>query len=423
VERDGDWTVQTRDSGGASSATITPEQFGKGWRALKRDKSADIINYVEIVPYATTLGEMDTTLYQKESSDWVGEIDATQLDVKEKRLRLRCIHGGYISGGGSPPTCATRWDILAYRSTIETYLGAAYTSGTSVTLESVWDIEVGDYITISDSESREITAINTSTKVVTIDSGFSSAYPILSPAVITKADHRRWSSEGVTTLDGAINSSVTSIDVHNASAIGADGFSSILMGEEEAVVTAKSGNTLTVTRGDNAISHSDGDTVGLIIKPAALDTWYHVGGYAIKVRFTHEGTEQAFQAGDYLEFACPGLKLEKRKGSKVVAAVQSSIDKPHGKRKLKRRADNRFMTYRLAEFYANAKVTRYATKKRRFHVGMRMDVDYFIGDVVTIESADLLPDESSDQLDCIVREVIYKPFHGTVQTEYIVEEQ
>jgi hypothetical protein len=421
-ERDGDWVVQARDPGGASGGTIGPGRFDKGWVILRRVKSADIVNYVELTPYDSVLGAMDTKLYQKPDSQWDGSISAAQLDTKEKRLRLRCIHGGYISGavpGSSSP--ATRWDILVYRSTIETRLGAAYTSGTSVTLESVWDIEVGDYIQTSDSETREITATTVATKIVTIDSGFSSGFPILSPAVITKANQEKWSSQGVTTLDGAINSSVTSIDVDNAGAIGVGNF--ILMGEEEAEVTAIDDETLTVTRGDNATSHGDGDTVGLIVKPSDLSAWTLVGGYGIKVVFEHDGAETPFLAGDYLEFICPGLSLEKRKGSKVIAADQDSIDKPHGKRKPRGRIDNRFMTFRLGEFYANTLVARYPSRKRRFRVGMRMDVDYFIGDVVTVESADLLPDESSNQLDCIVKEVVYTPFHGTTQTEYIVEEQ
>jgi hypothetical protein len=71
--------------------------------------------------------------------------------------------------------------------------------------------------------------------------------------------------EYTTTLNGAINSSTTTIVLTDASLFPDSGTSYVQIGTEEISYTGISGNTLTgVTRGvrnTTAASHSDGDTV------------------------------------------------------------------------------------------------------------------------------------------------------------------
>lgn len=79
--------------------------------------------------------------------------------------------------------------------------------------------------------------------------------------------------EAVSTLDGAINDSVTSLDVASATDFPSDGNFRILIGSEIMKVEAVSSNTFTVVRGTegtSAAAHSDGDTVTLIITAESL---------------------------------------------------------------------------------------------------------------------------------------------------------
>lgn len=79
--------------------------------------------------------------------------------------------------------------------------------------------------------------------------------------------------EAVSTLDGGINDSVTSLDVDSATDFPSDGNFRILIGSEIMKVEAVSSNTFTVVRGTEgttAASHSDGDTVTLIITAESL---------------------------------------------------------------------------------------------------------------------------------------------------------
>jgi len=418
VEPDGDFVVKPRAPATAAATTVPPDTSWEwGWTDLSREKAAPIVNYVEAYPYEATLGKMETTLVQKPTSAFDGTIDATQTDTLGKRVRFRCMSGGKISGG------STRWDVLSYKQIIETRLAAAYTSGTTLTLDSVWDIAIGDQISVSDSAIKGVTAVSASASTVTMSSALATSYPIHAPVRISKINDQTWSSQGITTLNGAINNSVTTVIVDNGDDIAVGNF--LVIGEEEMEVTDKDsdGVTLTVTRGDNATSHSDADTVAMIVKPSATDTWTKVGNQGISIRFNSTtGTEQPFQVGDYIEFVCPGLGLEEVKQSKIIAADQTSIDS-YGKRQNRGSEKNRFLTVRLAEFWADDQVSRGATQKRRFLMATPLNVDYAIGDTLTLESSDLLPDETSNQLDCIVTSVRYAPFKSANQTTYGLEEQ
>ena len=76
-----------------------------------------------------------------------------------------------------------------------------------------------------------------------------------------------------TTLNGAINNSVTSITVTDGSVFPATGNFRIRIGTELLLVTARSTHVLTVTRGaesSTAASHSSLDTVQLVLTAASL---------------------------------------------------------------------------------------------------------------------------------------------------------
>jgi hypothetical protein len=73
-----------------------------------------------------------------------------------------------------------------------------------------------------------------------------------------------YANNPVTTLNGSINNSVTSLTVTDASTFPATGYFSIIVGSELMTVTAVSGNTFTVVRsaeGTTAASHASGVNV------------------------------------------------------------------------------------------------------------------------------------------------------------------
>ena len=422
VAPDGDFIITPTAPSGTPSDTIGKYGFSNGWLSIKRKQSTDIINYIEYVPYVSSLKQMDTTLVQKESSPYNGNVSATQLDTKERNVKLRCILGGYIS---EPTTKADirfgpRFDFLTYSMDIATLLGSTYSSGTSVIVESTWDIEVGDFIQVVDSEIRTITAVVDATKTLTIDTGFSNAYPILSPIQITKANNNKWSSQGVTTLNGALDGSQTNVTVFNNRNIAVGNM--IVVDSEEMAVTAKTDTTgLTVTRGDNAAAHVDGAVVGCIVKPAGLGKWTQVGGQGITVRFDYDGNdEKQIQSGDYVDFICYGLKLEQRKGSKIIIADRTSIAE-HGKRKARSSIENRFLSAQLAEYKLTAIKDRYKNKKRVNEINMPMNLDYEPKDIFYLESTELYPDEVNNAIGVIVQVVTYDT--RALITTYLSEEQ
>ncbi len=416
VDRDGDWVVKAYAPTTASEGTIKKDHLHvRGWIDLAPLKPTDIVNYVAITPTEARLEEMKTTIVQKAGSPFDGSVRGQQLDTARRSVRMRCVAGGLISSGN------TRWDLRLIQETIRTRLAAAYTSGTTLTIESVWDVEKGDILQLSNGGQRTITAINVTTRQVTIDSGYSSAYPVLSPIQITRPTSQLWTSSGVTTLAEDLTSSETDVDVASAIEIAVGNF--LIVGQEEMEVVDKQGNTLTVVRGDNNVAHTTGDKVAMIVKPADLDKWTKVGNTGIQVWFeTNGNTETAVAVGDYIEFVCAGLVLEEIDQSPVIAGDDDSI-REQGKRELKASRSNRFLTPVLADFWARDRVARGKTSKRKFSVPCAMDLSYFLNSIVTLHSTDLLPDDAGNDIDVIVRRVSYTPLRKGAQTVYEVEER
>lgn len=83
-------------------------------------------------------------------------------------------------------------------------------------------------------------------------------------------------NDAATTLDGAINSGVVSVVVTDGSVFPSEGDFRVIVNDEIMLVTARSGNTLTVVRGQEnttAASHSDLDDITAIATEGNLETF------------------------------------------------------------------------------------------------------------------------------------------------------
>jgi len=89
-------------------------------------------------------------------------------------------------------------------------------------------------------------------------------------------NYEQFANNATTTLDGAINASVTSLNVTSASGFPTTGNFRIVIGSEIMLVTAVSTNTFTVTRGyesSTAASHADNADVIQSVTAGALTTF------------------------------------------------------------------------------------------------------------------------------------------------------
>ena len=86
----------------------------------------------------------------------------------------------------------------------------------------------------------------------------------------------RFVNNASTTLDGAINNSVTSITVTDGSVFPSEGDYRLIIGTEVVLVTARATNVLTVVRGVDgtaAASHSDLDDISALVTAGALSQY------------------------------------------------------------------------------------------------------------------------------------------------------
>ena len=93
---------------------------------------------------------------------------------------------------------------------------------------------------------------------------------------MTQPLREKFANQAETTLNGAINSSVTSIVVANGAVFPSTGNFRIFIDTELMICTARSGNTLTVIRGaetSTMSSHANGANVSLQVSTGALETW------------------------------------------------------------------------------------------------------------------------------------------------------
>jgi hypothetical protein len=81
---------------------------------------------------------------------------------------------------------------------------------------------------------------------------------------------------GTTTLNEALDDSETGVDVTDGSVFPSSGDFRVNVEDELMLVTARSGNTLTVTRGaesTTAAAHDNGTTIQMVLTAAGLDTY------------------------------------------------------------------------------------------------------------------------------------------------------
>lgn len=112
-------------------------------------------------------------------------------------------------------------------------------------------------------------------------------------------------NNAATALDGSINNSVTSITVDDGSVFPSTGNFRLLCGSEIMLCTARSSNTLTVTRGhesSTAASHNDNDQIELVYTSGSFDQliaeYYQSGGYSSRPSSPRKGT--MYRATDLL---------------------------------------------------------------------------------------------------------------------------
>jgi hypothetical protein len=86
----------------------------------------------------------------------------------------------------------------------------------------------------------------------------------------------QFKNDSITTLDGSIDDSQTTLDVNDASLLSADGSFRIRIDSEILQVTAVSSNTLTVVRGiegTTPASHANGSTVSQTLTVGGIQRW------------------------------------------------------------------------------------------------------------------------------------------------------
>jgi hypothetical protein len=103
-----------------------------------------------------------------------------------------------------------------------------------------------------------------------------SALPSSTGENMTEPLREQFSNNGETTLNGGINSSVTSLTATSGAVFPSTGTFRIRIDDEIMLCTARSSNTLTVVRGvesTSAATHSNGATVSHVVTAGSLGRW------------------------------------------------------------------------------------------------------------------------------------------------------
>ncbi len=423
VDTDGDFVVEPRVPTAAPTETIEESRWTWGWTGIKKLKSAEIINFYQGIPYESSLIPMETDVRLTPQSQFNGVVEAAQVDTRRRSVKLRCMRGGTLGSGSN--TGSSWWDFRTFYDELTTRLGTAYSGGTSVTVQNVQDIAVDDLIRVHDSEERTITAVTPATNVLTINSAFGSSYEINSEVHIAKANENKWSSQGITELTNGESAGATSIDVDDASNIAVGNYILFLDKDaEKREVTAVDYETNILTVAATTSLHVAGTDIGVVIIFGNEDEAYFVGGQGITLSIISQPYDDEIKnvtVGDLIEFRCHGMELRQAKGGGKVRVSDYPSIKDHGKRKPKKGRVSRFLTYRPMEFKYDAKVTRYATRKRRYRVTCPLTLGRRLYNTFYLKSEDFFPDESDNKLAVIIQEV-HVDIEGHT-TAYIVEEQ
>lgn len=161
------------------------------------------------------------------------------------------------------------------------------------------------------------------------------------------ARKERFVNDAVTDLSSSMDGVTTTASVSDGSVFPSEGDFRILVGEELMLVTARTGNDLTVVRGTEntpATTHNVGDSVNAILTEAALETYaeentwhgpdapalrlYNIadGSRAISTDFTwvNQGAATATDRGNRLVLRCPPFS-----GTQVRMLVMTAPTPPY----------------------------------------------------------------------------------------------
>ena len=203
------------------------------------------------------------------SANDVIQIDDERMLVSAKSDNTLTVTRGHLSSTAAKHNSPTE----------TTLSGTLNSTVTSLSVADASDIAANDVIQV-DSERMLVTAVSTNTLTVTRAHSGTTAAAHSNGAAVYKvtAATEVYVLDSATTAAAALNASATSLAVADASGIAAN--SVIQIGDERMLVTAVSGNTLTLTRGHlgtTAAAHSNGAAVYLVSQATTLTRSWFLG--------------------------------------------------------------------------------------------------------------------------------------------------
>lgn len=199
----------------AASADLTIQNEGgqslKGALVLGSGEE-EILNVVRATPYASAVGELETTLKlakraEEDDKEFDGEIVAQQRDNLVKRVELQCVKGGKVSDA---PGVWFRW--RSFDEKFETRLAAAYTAGaTTMKINSGVDsIRAGDTVRVVEGSNEEEATVSSTptdeeveTGTLNLVAGLSNSYTVDGAFVEITKVRGRWSDRFLSLLSNS----------------------------------------------------------------------------------------------------------------------------------------------------------------------------------------------------------------------------
>lgn len=282
------------------------------------DGISETFNWVQMVPSYGKLGDIsaDLILIRRARDHYFSGIpgpdnqdqpnfanmEVEQRDKSRKTVRAICTQSGspFMNNDTHQKRCRFKYTVT--QNAIDVTLVSSYTSGTTVSLNSVYNadatigVNAGDLFSIDNPSTlvpitRAITAVSASANTITIESAITEAdFGVGSRAKIYKAFRRSatvgdfvyYSNDGVTYLTAAVTSTTaTSLSVYDASNISVGTILSIDSNDssgyvEEMLVTNINydTNVVTVARGvagTTATTHSNNAVVKAYFAPGFIN--------------------------------------------------------------------------------------------------------------------------------------------------------
>lgn len=384
------------------------------WAAASRTQTP-LVNHASRSLADVVGGKVQIQVQLGPFSDWNLAPYVTGFGQWPIDVELKCVQGGLVTDPGpwtgNKDIGATLWAFRSKRKRIHTTLGAAITGITSsITIDQVEQVEVGDYVTLStEDDDLELTGVNYTTGVCTLGGSVAELYDAGADVWVVKKGDQRWSWErnsssganrrGVAQVMTAASvgdnrvhlSSAESVGVGNLICFDTDAESDVPMYLVRKVyhrysVDESLGDPDEVwieveyidQDGDYDGSGAPGlrETVSagtemfclLTLPPGNRQT--PIGGTGLLFAAVGESAdaeddeEEPVVEGDRVTISYPGLVIEKNSHSKVTARDAASIQ-TYGKRSPRGLKPNRFMP----PYLANQDV------KRRVRMGLEPRAD------------------------------------------------